>query len=121
MKQIAIQGISGSYHGIVAHHYFEGEEIEILGCKTFKDVFATMRKDSSILGVIAIENTIAGSLLQNHNLLRESETAIIEIQAPDQHCLAAIPGKASKIYVKCISPHSLMQCDDYLCCILNGL
>ncbi len=116
MKQIAIQGISGSYHDIVANHYFEGEEIEILGCKTFKDVFATMRKDSSILGVIAIENTIAGSLLQNHNLLRESETAIIgEFKLRISHCLAAIPGQSFKDIREVHShPIALMQCDDYL-------
>ncbi|MDD3431070.1 MAG: prephenate dehydratase [Bacteroidales bacterium] len=116
MKQIAIQGISGSYHDIVARHFFEGEDVEVLGCKTFKEVFAAMRKDSSILGVIAIENTIAGSLLQNHNLLRDSETAIIgEFKLRISHCLAAVPGQGFKDIKEVHShPIALMQCDDFL-------
>ena len=71
-KKVAIQGIAGSYHDIAARNYFEGEEIEIIGCNTFRDVISTIKKDPSILGMMAIENTIAGSLLQNHELIRES-------------------------------------------------
>ena len=67
-KKVAIQGIAGSYHDIAARNYFEGEEIEIIGCNTFRDVISTIKKDPSILGMMAIENTIAGSLLQNHEL-----------------------------------------------------
>lgn len=116
MKQIAIQGIAGSYHDIVARLFFEGEEVEVLGCKTFKDVFQSMRKDSNILGVIAIENTIAGSLLPNHNLLRESETGIIgEYKIRISHCLAAMPGQNLKDITEIHShPIALMQCNDYL-------
>ncbi|MDD4592322.1 MAG: prephenate dehydratase domain-containing protein, partial [Parabacteroides sp.] len=63
-RKVAIQGIAGSYHDIAAHNYFEGDEIEIIGCNTFKEVIAAIKKDPSILGIMAIENTIAGSLLQ---------------------------------------------------------
>lgn len=116
MKQIAIQGISGSYHDIVAHNFFEAEEIEVIACKSFKEVFTSMRKDSSIWGIIAIENTIAGSLLQNHNLLRDSETSIIgEYKLRIRHCLAAIPGqKITDIKEVHSHPIALMQCDDFL-------
>jgi prephenate dehydratase len=116
MKQIAIQGISGSYHDIVARNFFEGEEVEVQGCKSFREVFSAMRKDSNILGVIAIENTIAGSLLQNHNLLRDSETAIIgEYKLRISHCLAAMPGQNFKDIREVHShPIALMQCDDFL-------
>ena len=65
-KKVAIQGIAGSYHDIAARNYFEGEEIEIIGCNTFRDVISTIKKDPSILGMIAIENTIAGSLLNTN-------------------------------------------------------
>ena len=58
-KKVAIQGIAGSYHDIAARNYFEGEEIEIIGCNTFRDVISTIKKDPSILGMMAIENTIA--------------------------------------------------------------
>ena len=43
-KKVAIQGIAGSYHDIAARNYFEGEEIEIIGCNTFRDVFRPSRK-----------------------------------------------------------------------------
>ena len=77
-KKVAIQGIAGSYHDIAARNYFEGEEIEIIGCNTFRDVISTIKKDPSILGMMAIENTIAGSLLHNHELIRESGLQVIE-------------------------------------------
>ena len=46
-KKVAIQGIAGSYHDIAARNYFEGEEIEIIGCNTFRDVISTIKKDRS--------------------------------------------------------------------------
>ena len=63
MKKIAIQGVPGSYHDIAAHKYFKDEEIELICCNTFEEVFENMRKDSNVIGTVAIENTIAGSLL----------------------------------------------------------
>ena len=77
MKRIAIQGVPGSYHDIAAHKYFKNEEIELICCNTFEEVFENMRKDSNVIGVVAIENTIAGSLLHNYELLRESGATII--------------------------------------------
>ena len=74
MKKIAIQGTLGSYHDIAAHKYFEGEEIELICCANFEDVFTSIRKDSQVIGMLAIENTIAGSLLHNNELLRQSGT-----------------------------------------------
>ena len=61
MKKIAIQGIRGSFHDIAAHQYFKGEELRLVCCDTFEDVFRQMRIDSACLGMVAIENTIAGS------------------------------------------------------------
>ena len=52
MKRIAIQGTLGSYHDIAAHKYFEGEEIELICCATFEDVFAAVKKDSKIVVLI---------------------------------------------------------------------
>ena len=63
MKKVAIQGTLGSYHDIAAHKYFEGEEIELICCANFEDVFGAIKKDSQTIGMLAIENTIAGSLL----------------------------------------------------------
>ena len=115
-KKVAIQGIAGSYHDIAARNYFEGEDIEIIGCNTFRDVIATIKKDPSILGIMAIENTIAGSLLQNHELIRESGLQIIgEYKLRISHSLVALPGTNIQD-IKEINSHpiALMQCTDFL-------
>ena len=116
MKRVAIQGIAGAYHDIAARAYFEGETIETIDCHSFKDVFSAIRKDNAILGIVAIENTIAGSLLQNHNLLRESDTSIIgEFKLRISHCIAVLPGQTMQDITEVHShPIALMQCDDFL-------
>lgn len=76
MKKVTIQGIAGSFHDIAARHFF-GEEIEIVECPTFREQFATMKKDASLYGMVAIENTVAGSILPNYNLLRESNMQLV--------------------------------------------
>lgn len=121
-KKVAIQGIAGSYHDIAARNYFEGEEIEIIGCNTFRDVISTIKKDPSILGMMAIENTIAGSLLQNHELIRESGLQVIgEYKLRISHSLVALPG--TNIHdVKEVNSHpiALMQCTDFLDTLPNA-
>lgn len=115
-KKVAIQGIAGSYHDIAAHNYFEDEEIEIIPCNTFRDVIATIKKDPSVLGLMAIENTIAGSLLQNHELIRESGLNIIgEYKLRISHSLVALPGTTIHDVTEVNShPIALMQCGDFL-------
>jgi len=116
MKRVAIQGVSGAFHEIAARQYFEGEDIEILPCITFKDLFKALAADDSLLGIIAIENTIAGSLLQNHNLLRESGCLIVgEHKLRIEHNLAALPGQRIEDLEEVYShPMALMQCEDFL-------
>jgi prephenate dehydratase len=63
MRKVAIQGVVGSFHDIASHRFFESEDLELVCCDTFEDVFAEMEKDSNVIGMVAIENTIAGSLL----------------------------------------------------------
>ncbi|MDR1729141.1 MAG: prephenate dehydratase [Prevotellaceae bacterium] len=115
MKKVAIQGIAGSFHDIAAREYFNNEEIEIIPCETFKDVFAAIRKDNSIIGALAIENTIAGSLLQNHNLLKESGLKIVgEHKLRIKHNFVALPGQdISDIKEAYSHPIALMQCGDF--------
>jgi prephenate dehydratase len=115
-KKVAIQGIAGSYHAMAACNYFEKEEIEIIGCDTFKDVIAVVRKDPSALGLMAIENTIAGSLLQNHELIRQSGFAVAgEYKLRISHSLAALPGSSIHEITEVDShPIALMQCTDFL-------
>lgn len=115
-KRVAIQGIAGSYHDIAARKYFENEDIEIIPCDTFRDVISAIKKDPSILGVMAIENTIAGSLLQNHELVRKSDLNIIgEYKLRIKHSLVALPGtKLEDIKEVNSHPIALMQCTEFL-------
>ncbi|MCD7915759.1 MAG: prephenate dehydratase [Tannerellaceae bacterium] len=115
-KKVAIQGIAGAYHEVAARRYYEGEDIDIIDCITFKDVIAAIKKDSSVLGMMAIENTIAGSLLQNHELIRESGCSIIgEYKLCISHSLAALPGSSIHEIMEVNShPIALMQCNDFL-------
>lgn len=115
-KKVAIQGIAGSYHDIAARNYFNEEEIEIAGCNSFREVIDTIRKDPSTVGVMAIENTIAGSLLQNHELIRQSGLKVVgEYKLRISHSLVALPGTSIHEIEEVNShPIALMQCTDYL-------
>ena len=66
MKRIAIQGVIGSFHDIAAHQYFEGEQIQLICCSSFEEVFENIKRDPTVIGMLAIENTIAGSLLHSY-------------------------------------------------------
>ena len=77
MRKIAIQGGFGAFHEIAAKHYFEGEEIEIIPRNTFKELFHSLNHGFVDLGITAIENSLAGSILPNYNLLKDSDMKII--------------------------------------------
>lgn len=116
VKRIAIQGIVGSFHDIAAHKYFAGDELEIICCDTFEDVFAQMAADPDMLGMVAIENTIAGSLLHNYELLRDSGTVIVgEHKLRISHSLMCLPDESWDDIVEVNShPVALMQCRNFL-------
>ncbi len=116
MKKVAIQGTLGSYHEIAAHKYFDGEDIELICCATFEDVFAAIRRDSQVIGLLAIENTIAGSLLQNNELVRQSGVQIIgEFKLRISHSFVCLPDEDWDDITEVNShPIALMQCRDFL-------
>ncbi|HPL94201.1 MAG TPA: prephenate dehydratase [Paludibacteraceae bacterium] len=116
MKTVAIQGVAGSFHDIAARNFFKEQEIKLVPCDSFKELFAVIKKDNSIIGAVAIENTIAGSLLPNHTLLRESGFKIVgEYKLRIEHQLVAMPGQTIKDIEKVYShPIALMQCEDFL-------
>jgi prephenate dehydratase len=116
MKRIAIQGEIGSFHDITAHHYFDGEQMQIVCCSTFEEVFDNMSQDPTMIGIMAIENTIAGSLLHNYELLRQSGCTIVgEHKTHISHCLCALPGQTKSDLNEVHShPVALAQCRNYL-------
>ena len=116
MRRIAIQGEIGSFHDVASHCYFEGEDIELICCDTFEQVFDEMKKDSNVVGVVAIENTIAGSLLHNYDLLRESGAQIVgEHKLRISHSIMCLPDEDWKDITEVNShPVALMQCREFL-------
>ena len=116
MKRIAIQGFVGSFHDMAAHQHFEGEQVQLICCATFEQVFENVKRDPTVIGMIAIENTIAGSLLHNYELLRDSGTTIVgEHKLHIKHCICCLPEDSWDTIREVHShPVALMQCRNYL-------
>ena len=116
MKRIAIQGELGSFHDITAHEYFEGEQIELICCATFEEVFENIKRDPTVIGITAIENTIAGSLLHNYELLRQSGTTVVgEHKLHIEHSICCLPEDDWSTLQEVHShPVALMQCGKFL-------
>ncbi len=74
---IAIQGYEGSFHQVAAHHFFD-DNVRVVCCDNFRDVVKIASdKKGSEGGMMAIENSIAGSILPNYNLLQKSKLKIV--------------------------------------------
>ena len=116
MKRIAIQGLIGSFHDIAAHQFFQGEQLQLVCCNTFEDVFQQMAHDPTLIGMTAIENTIAGSLLHNYELLSESGATVVgEHKLHITHCLCCLPEDDWDTLTEVHShPIALMQCRHFL-------
>ena len=116
MKKIAIQGEVGSFHDIAAHEYFSGEQIELACCSTFEEIFNAIRRDPTTIGMLAIENTIAGSLLHNYELLRQSDVTIIgEHKLHIEHSICCLPEDGWESIKEVHShPVALQQCRNFL-------
>ena len=120
-QKIAIQGIRGCFHDIAAHRFFAGKDLELVQCNTFEEVFASMKTDANMIALVAIENTIAGSLLHNYELLRDSGLTIIgEHKLRIQHSLMCLPEDNIEDITEVNShPVALMQCRAFLHSVPN--
>ena len=116
MKKIAIQGIPGSFHDIAAHQFFPNEELEMICCDTCEEIFDHMKEDSNVIGMLAIENTIAGSLLHNYELLRDSGATIVgEHKLRIKHSCVCLPEDDWDTLTEVNShPVALAQCQQFL-------
>jgi len=116
MIRVTIQGVEGCFHDAAAREYFASDDVATIPCETFQDMFDLLRSDASLIGIMAIENTIAGSLLQNHELLRQSSLRIIgEHRMHISHTLCALPGQSIDSLCEANShPMALMQCEQFL-------
>ncbi|WP_103327651.1 prephenate dehydratase [Bacteroidetes bacterium endosymbiont of Geopemphigus sp.] len=116
MKKIAIQGIKGCFHHIAALEYFDKDPFEILECSSFKKLIEALILDKVKLGIMAIENSIAGSILSNYNLLSDYNIKVLgEIYMPIEQHLMALPGqKINTIHEVFSHPVALQQCAEFL-------
>jgi prephenate dehydratase len=113
--RIAIQGIATSFHEVAAMTYF-GKPIETVECLSFHSLCESLKNGTSDFAVMAIENSIAGSILPNYFLLQEYHFSIIgEVYLPIHMHLLALPGvKLSAIKNIESHPMAIRQCSDYL-------
>ena len=116
MKRIAIQGLVGSFHDMAAHQYFDGEQLQLICCSTFEEVFENIHRDPTVIGMAAIENTIAGSLLHNYELLRDSGATVVGEHKPHiSHCICCMEEDNWETIQEVHShPVALMQCRGFL-------
>lgn len=115
-KRISIQGFEGSFHQVAARQFF-GNDVQIICCSTFRDVIKIASdKNESDGGIMAIENSLAGSILPNYNLLQKSQLKIVgEIYLRINQHLLINPGvKLEDIREVHSHPMALLQCMDYL-------
>jgi len=115
-KRVSIQGYEGSFHQIAAQEFL-GRDVEVIPCATFRDVvkIASNSKESTG-GCMAIENSIAGSILPNYTLLQKSKLKITgEIYLQIHQNLMVNPGVSLDDIREVHShPMALLQCMNYL-------
>jgi prephenate dehydratase len=112
--KIAIQGIKGSFHHIVALQYF-GEAVEMVECMSFTEIPVLLNKGSVDAAVMAIENSLAGSILPNYALIDEYNLAIEgEVHLPIHHNLMGLEGQTLNDIKEVWShPMALLQCRNF--------
>lgn len=115
--RVAIQGIATSFHEVAAMTYFgETANIETVECLSFYDLCESLEHGESNYAVMAIENSIAGSILPNYFLLQSYHFSIIgELYLPIHMHLLALPG-VKREDIKCIESHpmAIRQCAEFI-------
>jgi len=112
--KVAFQGEPGAYSEQAVFNYFG--DVETLPCESFEVVFDAVNARKCDAGLIAIENSLAGSIHQNYDLLLRNQLQIVgEHLLRVQHCLIAVPGVKKEDIKRAIShPQALGQCAGYL-------
>ncbi len=115
-EKLLIQGYPGSFHDVACQAYFGDTDTEVIPCDSFSELAQNLtNEEGSAYGIMAIENSIAGSILQNYRILREHKFNIIgEIYLRIEHCLMALPGQTINDLTEVHShPMAINQCREY--------
>jgi prephenate dehydratase len=114
--KVAIQGGPASFHDVVSRQYFSDQDVQSLPCMTFQRLFMAVKNQEADYGVLAIENSLAGSILGNYSLLHDYPVAIIgEAYLPIQQNLLALPGQTlADVRIVRSHPMALLQCSNFL-------
>lgn len=112
--RVAIQGIKASFHEEAAFKFF-GKDIQTVECNSFKQTCDKLANEDADFVVMAIENSIAGSLLPNYTLIREYNFAVVgEVYLSIQLHLMALPGvKFKDVKYATSHPITIRQCVDF--------
>ena len=112
--KVAIQGIKGSFHHLVALNYF-GPNVDIIDCNTFQEIIDKLNQKKVERGVMALENSIAGSILPNYALIDDSNMHIIgEYNFSIDHNLMCFQNQAVEDIKEVHShPMALLQCKEF--------
>ena len=116
MTNVVVLGQSGSYHEEAARAFFD-EDIHIVSASSFEQICETLDNNDAIsFGLMAIENSIAGTILQNYRILRERGMIVVgEKYLPIRHALISIRGsKLGDIKHVISHPMALQQCQSFL-------
>jgi 3-deoxy-7-phosphoheptulonate synthase len=118
--KIAIQGIAGSFHDIAARRYYadhlNGSPFELVECATFEELAEAVDAKKADAGMMAIENTIAGSILPNYALIQSYNLAVKgETYLQIRHNLLALHGQTIEdIQLVQAHPMAIIQCSEFL-------
>lgn len=114
-NKVAIKGIGGSFHDQVASSLF-GDNYLPNYCASFSDVIKNVRDEKVDYGIIAIENSLAGTILENYHLMRDGLIEIVgEHYLQIDHNLLALPGqRLQNIEIVISHEMALKQCRNFL-------
>lgn len=114
MTVVAFQGEHGAYSEEAIRQQF-GAEVDTLPIRTFEDIFASLDDDRSTVGVVPVENSLAGSINKAYDLLLDHDFRVQgEILLRVRHNLLTLPGNADKIEQVRSHPQALAQCESFL-------
>lgn len=111
MLKVGFQGLRGAYSEMALKKYF-GAEAEPFGFNEFEDVFVALDKGHLDYGVLPLENTMAGTVTENYDMLLRFDVSMVgEVYVKIEHCLLGVKGaQLADIKAAYSHPHALKQC-----------